>query len=160
MNNKAKILDIAMNLNRVGNLAADDYEKKKKRIDIFLEETKEYIDSIDKSSLSNSFRKTFDKFLKEYFLLEKESKKKYLIYIKSHCEAPDYENETEANNKNEAVNYFLNNINYNNEYKWSRDMVEKDLLETENIKTNEEKLKWAEEMMTWGNILTHRVKII
>lgn len=73
MNNKAKILDIAMNLNRVGNLAADDYEKKKKRINIFLEETKEYIDSIDKSSLSSSFRKTFDLFLKEYFLLEKEN---------------------------------------------------------------------------------------
>lgn len=31
MSNKAKILDIAMNLNRVGNLAADDYEKKEKK---------------------------------------------------------------------------------------------------------------------------------
>ncbi len=101
MSNKAKILDIAMNLNRVGNLAADDYEKKKKRIDIFLEETNEYIDSIDKSSLSKPFQKTFDKFLKEYLLLEKE-----------------------------------------------------------NIKTHAEKLYWAEQMMTWGNILTHRVKII
>ena len=101
MSNKAKILDIAMNLNRVGNLAADDYEKKKKRIDIFLEETNEYIDSIDKSSLSKSFQRTFDKFLKEYLLLEKE-----------------------------------------------------------NIKTHAEKLYWAEQMMTWGNILTHRVKII
>lgn len=101
MNNKAKILDIAMNLNRVGNFALDDYEKKKKRIGIFLEETNEYIDSIDKSSLSGSFRKTFDKFLVEYLHLEKE-----------------------------------------------------------NIKNHEEKLKWAEEMMTWGNILTHRAKII
>ena len=101
MSNKAKILDIAMNLNRVGNLAADDYEKKKKRIDIFLEETNEYIDSIDKSSLSKSFQRTFDKFLKEYLLLEKE-----------------------------------------------------------NIKTHAEKLYWAEQMMTWGNILTHRIKII
>lgn len=101
MNNKAKILDIAMNLNRVGNFALDDYEKKKKRIGIFLEETNEYIDSIDKSSLSGSFRKTFEKFLKEYLCLEKE-----------------------------------------------------------NIKSHDEKLKWAEEMMTWGNILTHRAKII
>ena len=90
-----------MNLNRVGNLAIDDYEKKKKRIGIFLEETNEYIDSIDKSSFSISFRKTFERFLKEYFLLEEE-----------------------------------------------------------NIKTHEEKLKWAEGMMTWGNILTHRAKII
>ncbi len=101
MSNKAKILDIAMNLNRIGNLAADDYEKKKKRIDIFLEETKEYIDSIDKSSLSKPFQKTFDKFLEEYLLLEKK-----------------------------------------------------------NIKTQQEKIEWAEQMMTWGNILTHRVKII
>lgn len=101
MNNKAKILDIAMNLNRVGNLAADNYEKKKKRIDIFLEEINEYIDSIDKSSLSKPFKKTFDKFLEEYLLLEKE-----------------------------------------------------------NIKTQQEKLYWAEKMMTWGNILTHRARII
>lgn len=101
MSNKAKILDIAMNLNRVGNLAVDNYEKKKKRIDIFLEETKGYINSIDKSSLPKSFKKTFDKFSKEYLLLEKE-----------------------------------------------------------NIETHEEKLYWAEKMMTWGNILTHRAKII
>ena len=101
MNNKAKILDIAMNQNRVGNLAADNYEKKKKRIDIFLEEINEYIDSIDKSSLSKPFKKTFDKFLEEYLLLEKE-----------------------------------------------------------NIKTQQEKLYWAEKMMTWGNILTHRARII
>lgn len=73
MSNKAKILDIAMNLNRVGNLAVDDYEKRKKRIDVFLKETKEYIDSIDKSSLSHSFRKTFDKFSKVYLHLEKEN---------------------------------------------------------------------------------------
>lgn len=101
MSNQAKILDIAMNLNRVGNMAADDYGLKKKRIDIFLEETKEYIDSIDKSSLSSSFQKTFDKFLKEYLLLRQKV-----------------------------------------------------------LKTKDEELDWAEQMMTWGNILTHRVKII
>jgi hypothetical protein len=101
MNNKAKILDIAMNLNRVGNLAADDFDKKKKRISLFLEETKGYIESIDKTSLSKPFQETFDNFLKDYSLLEKE-----------------------------------------------------------NIKTDEQRLYWAEQMMTWGNILTHRVKII
>lgn len=101
MNNKAKILDIGMNLNRVGNLAADNYEKKKKRINIFLEETKEYINSIDQDSLSESFKKTFAKFLKEYSLLEKEG-----------------------------------------------------------IKKQDDQLKWAETMMTWGNILTHRAKTI
>ena len=34
------------------------------------------------------------------------------------------------------------------------------LLEKENIKTQQEKLYWAEKMMTWGNILTHRARII
>jgi len=29
--------------------------------------------------------------------------KNYICYIKSHCEAPDYERETEAKNFNEAV---------------------------------------------------------
>lgn len=101
MSNKAKILDIGMNLNRVGNLAADDYEKKKKRINIFLEETKVYINSINKESLSNPFRKTFVRFLKEYSVLEKEK-----------------------------------------------------------IKKKDEELKWAENMMTWGNILTHRAKTL
>lgn len=101
MNNKAKIMDIAMNLNRVGNMAADDYEAKKKRISIFLDETNQYIGSIDKSLLSDSFKKTFDKFLADYSVLEKKQ-----------------------------------------------------------IGTSEEKLYWAEQMMTWGNILTHRVKII
>ncbi|MDP2649729.1 MAG: hypothetical protein Q8P10_02700 [bacterium] len=101
MNNKAKILDIAMNLNRVGGLAIDNYEKKKKRIGIFLEETKGYINSIDESSFPISFRKTFGRFLKEYSLLEKVS-----------------------------------------------------------IKNHDEKLRWAEEMMTWGNILTHRAKFL
>lgn len=100
MKNKAKILDIGMNLNRVGNLAADDYEKKKKRINIFLTETKEYINSINKSSLPNPFKKTFAKFLKEYSLLEKRK-----------------------------------------------------------IKKQDDQLKWAEDMMTWGNILTHRAKL-
>lgn len=101
MNNKAKIMDIAMNLNRVGNMAADDYEAKKEKIEMFLEETKEYIDSIDKSSFSPSFRTTFDTFLNEYLLLEKK-----------------------------------------------------------NLRINKDRFYWAEQMMTWGNILTHRVKII
>jgi len=101
MSNKAKILDIGMNLNRVGNLAADNYDKKKKRINIFLEETKKYINSIDQDSLSESFKKTFSKFLKEYSLLEKEK-----------------------------------------------------------IKKQDDQLRWAETMMTWGNILTHRAKTI
>jgi len=33
--------------------------------------------------------------------------KRYLCYIKSHCEAPDFEVEVEAQNKTEAVNKIL-----------------------------------------------------
>lgn len=33
--------------------------------------------------------------------------KTYLCYIKSHCEAPDFEMEVEAKNKKEAVNKIL-----------------------------------------------------
>lgn len=37
--------------------------------------------------------------------------KLYGIYIKSHCEAPDYEDEVEAISKEEAVEYFLSKLN-------------------------------------------------
>lgn len=101
MDNKAKILDIAMNLNRIGNWAADGFETKNKRITVFLDQTTEYLDSIQKPELSNRFKKTFDHFLKEYKYLEKEGKNK-----------------------------------------------------------PKDELKWAEKMMTWGNILTHRSKLL
>jgi hypothetical protein len=101
MDNKAKILDIAMNLTRIGNWAADDYKVKRKRIELFLDETTEYINSIDRSSLLGPFKKTFENFLAEYSRLEKIGK-----------EGP------------------------------------------------KDQLYWAEQMMTWGNILTHRSRLI
>lgn len=101
MDTKAKILDIAMNLNRIGNWAADGYIVKKKRIEIFLRQTTEYIASIDLISLNQPFKRTFLRFRTEYQKLENLTKKNI----------PD-------------------------------------------------KLLWAEEMMTWGNILTHRVKLL
>lgn len=101
MNNKAIILDIAMNLNRIGNFAADNFEKKQNRIQMFFQETSDYIQSVQHEHLPYSFKKTFFKFLKEYEKLKKE---------------------LEENPK--------------------------------------DKLVWAETMMTWGNILTHRSKLI
>ncbi|OGY22954.1 MAG: hypothetical protein A2172_03405 [Candidatus Woykebacteria bacterium RBG_13_40_15] len=97
MDNKAKILDIAMNLNRIGNWAVDDYDGKKTRIITFLNQTTGYISSIDQSSFNQPFKKTFDRFLLEYSKLEKNAK---------------------AGPANT--------------------------------------LFWAEQAMTWGNILTHR----
>ena len=101
MDTKSKILDIAMNLNRIGNWAADDYTGKKEGIKTFLGNTTTYIQNVNHSSLPHSFAGTFTDFKKEYLLLEKEG-----------LEGP----------KNIIV--------------------------------------WAENMMTWGNILTHRSKLI
>jgi len=101
MDTKAKILDIAMNLNRIGNWAADDYERKRERIILFLDNTDGYIKDLDEAEFKEPFKKTMLKFKKEYKELEKAGK-----------EGP------------------------------------------------KDPLYWAETMMTWGNILTHRSKLI
>ncbi len=101
MDNKALVLDIAMNLNRIGNWAADNFKVKEKRIYFFLDQTTGYINSLNNSSFSNRFRKTFDKFLDEYRLLNQEIK---------------------LSSKDNEI--------------------------------------WGEKMMTWGNILTHRSRLI
>ena len=101
MDNRALILDIAMNLNRIGNWAVDSFSVKEKRIYFFLDQTTEYINSLNSSSFSDKFKKTFDKFLSEYKSLTQEAK---------------------LNSKDNEI--------------------------------------WGEKMMTWGNILTHRSKLI
>ncbi len=95
------ILDIAMNLNRMGNWAADGYDSKKKRIVMFLEQTSEYIKNSHFKTFQNPFKKTFDRFLEEYPILYKQG-----------------------------------------------------------LNRPKDTLLWAEKMMTWGNILTHRVKLL
>ncbi len=101
MDNKQKILDIAMNLNRIGNWAADDYLVKRKRIHTFISDTTDYIKSLDTNSFKPPFKETLEDFLKQY---------------KS--------------------------------------------LKSEGLKGPKDSLHWAEKMMTWGNILTHRSKLI
>lgn len=101
MSEKQKILDIAMNLNRVGNWAADDFESKRKRIKTFISNTTSYIESLDTKSYKKPFKRTLDIFLKRY---------------------PSLKNE--------------------------------------GLKGPKNPLHWAEDMMTWGNILTHRSKLI
>ena len=101
MDTRSTILDIAMNLTRMGNWSADGYDKKKERIKTFLANTNQYIKDINGAPLPPSFKKTFDLFLREYGQLEKTG-----------LEGP--------NNS----------------------------------------LEWAEEMMTWGNILTHRSRLL
>ena len=101
METKAKILDIAMNLNRVGNWAADDYNAKKERIKAFLGNTTGYIQSLEGSDIPPSFAQTFTDFTKAYPALEKEG-----------------------------------------------------------LKGPSDPMGWAESMLTWGNILTHRAQLI
>lgn len=101
MDQKAKILDIAMNLTRIGNWAADGYQKKQKRIRQFLDQISQQIEGLEASTFSGTFKKTLNLFLQEYWRLKSEEKKGL-----------------------------------------------------------EDELFWAEEMMTWGNILTHRTKLI
>ena len=48
----------------------------------------------------------------------------YGVYIKSHTEAPDYEAETMAKNKEEAIEIFLKSINQGNEDPWDKAMIE------------------------------------
>lgn len=100
MDNKTKVLDIAMNLNRIGNWAADGYSNRQARIHLVLDQTSGYIASIKRLIEATPLQPTFYRFLKEYTVLEKEGR------------SP----------KDEIV--------------------------------------WAEKMMTWGNILTHRAKLL
>ncbi|KKQ34299.1 MAG: hypothetical protein US51_C0044G0005 [Microgenomates group bacterium GW2011_GWA2_37_6] len=101
MDTKSKILDIAMNLNRVGNFAADGYAIKQKRIKMFLDQTSDYISSVSQDDLPTSLKGTYLNFLNQYKNLEQEGR----------------------------------------------------------IGPKDE-LLWAEKMMTWGNILTHRASLI
>ena len=97
---KAKILDIAMNLNRVGNWAADDYFGKKDRIKTFLFNTSDYLEEIKNIDFPSSIAGTMNTFKREYKALE-----------------------------------------------------------SEGISGPEDPIIWAEKIMTWGNILTHRSKL-
>ena len=101
MDVRSRLLDIAMNLNRVGNWAADDYNAKQKRIITFLDQTSDYVKIINQPLKNPLLNRTFTLFLAEFKTLEIEGR-----------EGPDNE------------------------------------------------LDWAEKMMTWGNILTHRSNLL
>ena len=101
MSEKQKILDIAMNLNRIGNWAADDYTAKQSRISTFLDQTSQYLNSLDQALLPPQVKKPLQTFANLYEDLKQEGKT-----------GP------------------------------------------------KDRLAWAEKMMTWGNILTHRASLI
>lgn len=98
---KQQILDIAMNLNRIGNWAADGYDAKQKRIVQFLEQTKDYVNEMKGTSFGPEFQPTMDRFLPEF----------QALYAEGIAKPGDVD-------------------------------------------------VWAEKMMTWGNILTHRASML
>jgi len=91
-NQKQLVMDIAMNLNRIGNWIADDFGKNYKKIKVFVENNDEYIEQF--KCTNDHFGKTWSNFL--------------LVY-------PSFKSDLKNN---------------------------------------------AENLMTWGNILTHRSKFL
>ena len=61
---KQKVLDIAMNLNRIGNWVADDFEANKSKINVFIDNTNRYILTLGDFNLE--FEDTWNNFKKKY----------------------------------------------------------------------------------------------
>jgi len=76
MDTKSKILDLAMNLTRIGNWAADGFADRKEKIRIFLKDTDQYFESLDKTRFPKNFAPTYTRFRNEYRLLRKDKNPK------------------------------------------------------------------------------------
>lgn len=68
-NTKQTIMDIAMNLNRIGNWVADDYTSNKKKIDVFLLNTDSYMENLIISD--DKFKPTWLNFMSAYPIIRK-----------------------------------------------------------------------------------------
>lgn len=92
-----KIMDIAMNLARIGNWAADDFDGKRQRITMFLEQISAYLKALPTSSYPLTTQRVLFNFTEVFASLL-----------------------------------------------------------TQSPRTADDKLRWAETMLTWSNILTHK----
>ncbi|MEK7573482.1 MAG: hypothetical protein AAB531_03585 [Patescibacteria group bacterium] len=63
---KDKILDISLNLARVGNWTADAYDQKKQLIARFMVQTQDYINNLSDKELNSLTRPVFKRFKKEF----------------------------------------------------------------------------------------------
>ncbi len=61
---KQTVLDIAMNMNRIGNWIADDYNTNKNKINVFIKNNDGYIDLV--SSFNDKFVNTWDGYIEAY----------------------------------------------------------------------------------------------
>lgn len=75
ISNKDLVLDISVNLARVSDWCFSESSSKRARVDQFLEETREFVDQLSMSRLSERFEPTFSAFQKEFtsLLAEKDS---------------------------------------------------------------------------------------
>lgn len=69
-----RILDISVNLTRVGNWVADSYEEKMDLVKFFLDQTEEYISEVRASKVSEEFRPVLVKFDREFQKLKNSQK--------------------------------------------------------------------------------------
>jgi len=55
--------------------------------------------------------------------------KRYLLYIKSHCEAPDYEDDVMADSVEEAIELFYNKLKgeYDRTFLWENVVAEDEI---------------------------------
>lgn len=72
LSNRDKLLDISLNLARIGNWTADSYDDKKNLINRFIKQTQDYINEIPEKDLSNDMRDVFDRFKNEFKRLKSE----------------------------------------------------------------------------------------
>ncbi len=93
-------MDIALNLARIGNWAADDFDGKEKRIKMFLDQTRGYLNDLDITAYPESTQQALARFFQVFTVL--------------HERTPS---------------------------------------------TLEERLRWADTILTWSNILTHKARI-
>lgn len=69
MNTKQIVMDIAMNLNRIGNWTADDFAKNKNKIKVFIDNTDGYISKVN--NLNSKFNATWLSFMNVYPTMKK-----------------------------------------------------------------------------------------
>ena len=72
LSNKDKLLDISLNLARVGNWTADSYDDKKNLINRFIKQTQDYINEVPEKDLSSDMRVVFGRFKNEFKRLKSE----------------------------------------------------------------------------------------
>ncbi len=67
-----RILDISVNLARIGNWSADSYQQKEKLIKYFLDQTGVYINEVKQAQLSSDVKPVFNHFIIEFQKLKQE----------------------------------------------------------------------------------------